>query len=102
MLQDIVEAAVKAAINRKLGPQASRSWLPYNLSPEDVSQEAWVAVLEAVEGGVVEQEELQRLAEGRINALLQRSARQAGREIPAGDLIGDEPAEDDYSEDSFP
>lgn len=65
MLSDIVAQVVR---------RTSR-WRPATWDPEDLEQEAWVAVLEVSRGGVTDPKEILRRAEDRVQSKATRESR---------------------------
>lgn len=82
MLQDIVE--------RAMARMAKLNWLPPTLEMSDLRQEAWVAVLAAMEEeGITDSEELQRLAELQMKKMIRAEVRQHAVPVSWTDDIED-------------
>ncbi len=85
MLTDIV--------NRAVARFAKANWMPPMLEVADLRQEAWVAVLEAQEAGIIDPEELQRLAELRIKRIMRKELKSPTLPVSWQDEITEETQE---------
>ena len=76
MLSDVSERAVRKAVQR----MGKKNWRPLTLELDDLRQEAYVAVCEAQNAGIIDLVELQRIAETHVRRIIAREARYLAHE----------------------